>query len=110
VTEGVATGGGDPHAAEQRYIDGLYRRLAELRAQTSARLAEVRLQQTRHQQALLERDAEISLLEGAMARYYIGGGTLCFGRIDLTEGARYYIGRLGLSDESLDPLLVEWRA
>jgi DNA helicase IV len=110
VTEGVATGGGDPHAAEQRYIDGLYRRLAELRAQTSARLAEVRLQQTRHQQALLERDAEISLLEGAMARYYIGGGTLCFGRIDLTEGARYYIGRLGLSDESLDPLLVDWRA
>jgi len=110
VTEDAAAGGGDPHAAEQQYIDGLYRRLAELRGQTAARLAEVRLHQTRHQQALLERDAEIRLLEGALARYDVGGGALCFGRIDLNDGARYYIGRLGLSDESLDPLLVDWRA
>src|SRR5207302_5923726 len=74
------------------------------------RLAEVRLHQTRHRQALLERDAEIHLLEGALARYDVGGGALCFGRIDLADGARYYIGRLGLSDESLEPLLVDWRA
>ena len=31
MNEAAAAGGGDPHAAEQRYIDGLYRRLAELR-------------------------------------------------------------------------------
>ena len=110
MTEGAAAGGGDPHAAEQRYIDGLYRRLTELRAQTAARLAEVRLLQTRHHQALMERDAEIRLLEGALARYDVGGGALCFGRIDLEDGIRYYIGRLGLSDESLEPLLVDWRA
>jgi len=110
VTEGVAADGGDVHASEQRYIDGLYQRLAELRAHTAGRLAEVRLQQTRHHQALLERDVEINLLEGALARYDVGRGTLCFGRIDLTDGARYYIGRLGLSDESLEPLLVDWRA
>jgi DNA helicase IV len=108
VTEEAAVE--DPRAAEQRYIDGLYRRLAELRAHTAARLAEVRLHQTRHHQALLERDAEIHLLEGALARYDVGGGALCFGRIDLTDGVRYYIGRLGLSDESLEPLLVDWRA
>ncbi|MBV8981778.1 MAG: DNA helicase, partial [Acidimicrobiia bacterium] len=110
MNEPAAAGGGDPHAAEQRYIDGLYRRLSELRAQTSARLADVRLQHTRHQQNLLERDAEIHLLEGALARYDVGGGALCFGRIDLIEGVRYYIGRLGLSDDSLEPLLVDWRA
>jgi DNA helicase IV len=110
VTEEAAAGGGDPQGAEQRYIDALYRRLAELRAHTAARLADVRLLQTRHHQALLERDAEIRLLEGALARYDVGGGALCFGRIDLDDGARYYIGRLGLSDESLEPLLVDWRA
>jgi DNA helicase IV len=110
VIEGAAAGGGDPHAAEQRYIDGLYRRLAQLRALTSARLAEVRLQHTRHQQNLLERDAEIHLLEGALARYDVGGGALCFGRIDLEDSARYYIGRLGLADEALEPLLLDWRA
>ncbi|HEY2635800.1 MAG TPA: UvrD-helicase domain-containing protein, partial [Solirubrobacteraceae bacterium] len=110
MTEAAAAGGGNPQGAEQRYIDALYRRLAELRAHTAARLADVRLQQTRHHQALLERDAEIRLLEGALARYDVGGGALCFGRIDLDDGARYYIGRLGLSDESLEPLLVDWRA
>jgi DNA helicase IV len=109
VAEGRAAAE-DPHGAEQRYIDGLYRRLAELRAQTAARMAEVRLQQTRHMQALLERDAEIRLLEGALARYDVGGGALCFGRIDMEDGARYYIGRLGLSDKTLEPLLVDWRA
>ncbi|MBV8387070.1 MAG: AAA family ATPase [Acidimicrobiia bacterium] len=110
MNEAAAAGGGDPHAYEQRYIEGLYRRLSELRAQTSARLADVRLQHTRHQQNLLERDAEIHLLEGALARYDVGGGALCFGRIDMADAARYYIGRLGLSDESLEPLLVDWRA
>jgi DNA helicase IV len=110
VTGDAAAGGEDPHAAEQHYIDRLYRRLAELRAHTAARLADVRLQYTRHHQLLLERDAEIRLLEGALARYDVGGGTLCFGRIDLEDGARYYIGRLGLSDETLEPLLVDWRA
>jgi hypothetical protein len=109
VIEGE-TGSEDPFVAEQRYIDGLYARLGELRVQTTARLAEARLQQTRHRQALLERDAEIHLLEGVLARYDFGGGALCFGRIDLVEGPRYYIGRLGLSDETHEPLLVDWRA
>ncbi|MCU1448854.1 MAG: hypothetical protein JWP02_1024, partial [Acidimicrobiales bacterium] len=109
VTEGEA-GSEDPFVVEQRYIDGLYRRLEQLRVQTAARLAEARLRQTRHRQALLERDAEIHLLEGVLARYDFGGGALCFGRIDLKDGPRYYIGRLGLSDETHEPLLVDWRA
>src|SRR3954469_21832679 len=103
-------GSADPFVTEQRYIDGLYDRLQQLRAQTASRLADARLQQTRHRQALLERDAEIHLLEGVLARYDFGGGALCFGRIDLDDGPRYYIGRLGLSDESFEPLLVDWRA
>ena len=35
---------------------------------------------------------------------------LCFGRIDRTDGARHYIGRIGLSDDDHEPLLVDWRA
>src|SRR5438132_9415496 len=90
----------DEYAAEQRYIDGLYDRLEELRAQTAARLAEVRLYQTRHRQALLERDAEVYHLQAGLARYDVGAGPLCFGRLDLEAGPRYYIGRVGLSDPS----------
>ena len=40
---------------------------------------------------------------------------MCFGRLDLApqpdiSDERYYVGRLGLSDEQSVPLLVDWRA
>ncbi|HET9770598.1 MAG TPA: UvrD-helicase domain-containing protein, partial [Acidimicrobiia bacterium] len=35
---------------------------------------------------------------------------LCFGRLDMNEGARYHVGRLGLSEADYEPLLVDWRA
>src|SRR5690349_10867993 len=100
----------NPHADEQRYIDGLYRRLDELRATAAARLAAVRLQQTRHHQALYERDVEALHLGAALARYDVGDTALCFGRLDLDDGLTHYIGRLGLSDAGQDTLLVDWRA
>ena len=97
-------------ASEQQYIDRLYERLDELRTHTAARLAEVRLEQTRHHQALYERDVEVAHLENALARYDVGGAVLCFGRLDLDDGQRHYIGRIGISDAVQDTLLVDWRA
>ncbi|MGI8680384.1 MAG: HelD family protein [Jatrophihabitans sp.] len=35
---------------------------------------------------------------------------LCFGRLDLADGVRRYIGRIGMSDEQRHELLVDWRA
>ena len=35
---------------------------------------------------------------------------LCFGRLDFDEGARLYIGRLGLRSEGHERLLIDWRA
>ena len=35
---------------------------------------------------------------------------LCFGRLDLIDGRRRYIGRIGISDEARQELLVDWRA
>src|SRR5262249_58764398 len=35
---------------------------------------------------------------------------LCFGRIDRTDGDRYYIGRRHVHDEEGDPVVIEWRA
>ncbi|SER21996.1 HelD family protein [Actinokineospora terrae] len=35
---------------------------------------------------------------------------LCFGRLDMSDGTRVYVGRLGLfRDEDAEPLLVDWR-
>src|SRR4051812_49806735 len=35
---------------------------------------------------------------------------LCFGRLDMLGGDRHHIGRIGLTDEGHDTLLVDWRA
>ncbi len=35
---------------------------------------------------------------------------LCFGRIDRTDGDRYYIGRRHVRDEEGDPVVIDWRA
>ena len=35
---------------------------------------------------------------------------LCFGRLDLTGGERLHVGRIGLTNDDLDTLLVDWRA
>lgn len=35
---------------------------------------------------------------------------LCFGRLDLTSGPQRYIGRIGLSDDEYEQLLIDWRA
>lgn len=47
-----------------------------------------------------------------LARYRAAETGLCFGRLDLEDGERRYIGRIGLFDESGDhePLLIDWRA
>jgi DNA helicase IV len=35
---------------------------------------------------------------------------LCFGRLDMAGGERHHGGRIGLTDDSHDTLLVDWRA
>src|SRR4051794_29201954 len=35
---------------------------------------------------------------------------LVFGRLDLTTGATHYVGRMGIRDETSQPLLIDWRA
>jgi hypothetical protein len=36
--------------------------------------------------------------------------SLCFGRIDRTDGDRYYIGRRHVHDVEGDPVVIDWRA
>ncbi|MEI2776680.1 MAG: AAA family ATPase [Tetrasphaera sp.] len=38
------------------------------------------------------------------------GSTLFFGRLDLSDGESWHIGRRHVSDESGDPLVIDWRA
>ena len=61
-------------------------------------------------QARLERDVRVQLTERRLAALQVGEAGLVFGRTDASDGDRRYIGRLAISDEDNEPLVVDWRA
>ncbi|MEA2972645.1 MAG: hypothetical protein QOG82_1103 [Actinomycetota bacterium] len=61
-------------------------------------------------QARLERDVRVQLTERRLAALQVGEAGLVFGRTDAADGDRRYIGRLAISDEDNEPLVVDWRA
>jgi DNA helicase IV len=96
---------------EQRHVDRVYTRLAELRRDASRAEKEG----YRHAGvgtfgALVERDAMVfhaARRRHALDTEYEG---LVFGRLDLTTGAVHHVGRMGIRDENSQPLVVDWRA
>lgn len=96
---------------EQVVVDQLYGRLDDLRAQTRARLAEVRREgPSGSPQNRSERDAFATLYEDRIAQLEAVEERLVFGRLDLTDDTRRYIGRIGLTDAEQSQLLTDWRA
>lgn len=57
-----------------------------------------------------ERDAFVARDVDRLERLRAVDRGLCFGRLDLRDGHRSYIGRIGLSDDEYEPLLIDWRA
>src|SRR4051794_19823996 len=96
---------------EQAYLTRLYDRLDLLRDETRARLTDVRRRGASgtHQQRS-ERDAFAGMYEARLAQLNAVEAGLCFGRIDLRAGDRHHVGRIGLTDDRHDTLLVDWRA
>lgn len=96
---------------EQRTVDELYDRLDALRAQTRDRLREVRREgPSGSPQNRSERDAFATLYEDRIGQLEAVEDRLAFGRLDLTDGERRYIGRIGLTDADHTSLLTDWRA
>src|SRR5690606_37114207 len=101
-------------AREQAYVDMLYRRLDELREEAAQRLATVLRERGGTEQALIERESAVARYADRVARLDAAENRLCFGRLDMRDGRRRYIGRIGISadDDAGDgePLLLDWRA
>jgi DNA helicase IV len=96
---------------EQTYLTRLYERLDALRDQTRTRLAEVRRRgASGTHQNRSERDSFAGMYEARLAQLNAVESGLAFGRLDMTGGDRHHIGRIGLTDEGHDTLLVDWRA
>jgi DNA helicase IV len=101
--------------AEQAHVDRAYERLDQLRSDTEQRLRSV-LDQGRGgtHQFREERDVIVRTSLARLDQLDIGDQALCFGRIDRLGDAgaveSFHIGRLGVSGEDLEPLVVDWRA
>jgi len=96
---------------EQAYVSGLYAQLDTLRARAAAALDDVRRAPIVPTPAgRAERDAFDAWHSERIARLAAVEDRLAFGRLDLADGTRRYVGRLGLSDDAQQQLLVDWRA
>ncbi|NJC72375.1 AAA family ATPase [Planosporangium thailandense] len=97
---------------EQEYVSKLYRRLDELRAQSSERLDTALRATGGTPQARSERETAITMYTDQLAHLSAVENGLCFGRLDFDSDERRYIGRIGIFDDDGDyePLLIDWRA
>jgi DNA helicase IV len=57
-----------------------------------------------------ERDTFAEMYASRLARLWAVERGLVFGRLDHTDEGRLYIGKLGLSDDDQQRLLIDWRA
>lgn len=97
--------------AEQEIVTGLYSRLDEVRDEAQRRLAEIRHEgPSGSPQNRSERDAFATLYEDRIMQLDAVEDRLCFGRLDMSDGERFYVGRIGLSDADHAPMLTDWRA
>jgi len=110
--DGTDTMRNDDIASEQAYLTTLYQRLDVLREQAAERLRGILLEAGGTPQGRSQREATRSHWADQVAQMNSVENGLCFGRLDFSDEAPRYIGRLGLFDEDRerDPLLVDWRA
>jgi len=98
-------------AREQEYADRLYRRLDELIAQVERNLDQIQgSQHASTHQNRSERDSFMTLYEDRLALLRSVARSVVFGRLDMDDAARHYIGRIGLFTPEREQLLVDWRA
>ncbi|AXK44621.1 HelD family protein [Brachybacterium saurashtrense] len=98
-------------AREQEYADRLYRRLDELIAHVERNLEQIQGSQSAStHQNRSERDSFMALYEDRLALLRSVSRSVVFGRLDMDDAARHYIGRIGLFTPEREQLLVDWRA
>jgi DNA helicase IV len=101
---------------ERGYVRSLYARLDELKAEAEQQLAAVRMLDVGgNHQSRSERDTFARMYEDRILQLREVNERLAFGRIDFAAGAageepvQRYIGRIGLRDDTLQPILLDWR-
>lgn len=100
-------------AAEQAYIDRAYQCLEDARAAASKLKGMVEVGRGGTEQARFEREVIFDTVLNRLSQLQLGDQALLFGRIDREPdegGDTFYIGRLAVSDDRQEPVVVDWRA
>ena len=99
---------------EQAYIDFAYRCLAASKQAAADMGSTWEVGEGGTSQARFERDVMVETMSHRLAQLEFGDAALLFGRIDQAPngqaGGQYYIGRVAVSDDNQDPVVVDWRA
>ena len=97
-------------AAEQAHIDRAHLLLDQARERAQKLRGMVEVGRGGTTQARYERDVIEGSVQNRLGQLQLGSASLIFGRIDLDSEDRFYIGRLAVSDERQEPVVVDWRA
>ena len=100
--EGARLSIADQRRTEQTYVTILYERLDELRKRAADRLSAVMRQIGGTPAARTEREGLTMMYRQQLAQLAAAENGLCFGRLEFTDGARTYIGRVGMHAENDD--------
>lgn len=96
---------------EREYVAALYHRLDQLREESHHQLSKVRATgAVGTMQNISERDAFATMYEDRLAQLSAVDDRLVFGRLDMDNGDSRYIGRIGLTSEARQRLMLDWRA
>lgn len=102
--------------AEQAYIDHAYACLDRSREAAHRLTSMVEVGRGGTEQARFEREVIYDTVAQRLVQLDLGDAALCFGRIDRAgetaeDGPEiFYIGRIAVSDEQQEPVIVDWRA
>ena len=102
----------DPEVeSEQAYVDAAYAQLDVMR--TAARRIAAGYSAVGRggtHQARLERDVAEDVTRRRLAALDVGDLPLCFGRLDRTDDATHYVGRISVTGPESAPMVIDWRA
>ncbi len=81
-----------------------------VRKETESALADVLARTTHGAADVVEREADIARLRSRLAGLTAALGNPAFGRLDLVDGTRVYVGRTAITADDKTPVVVDWRA
>lgn len=102
-------------AEEQQFLDRALAALEQMRAEARSLRDGALVAHMRGAGDLVERDVVMGTALQRIEQLAIGDQPLFFGRIDYNpngdaDAPDYHVGRLAVSDDQLNPLVIDWRA